>query len=113
MTGAKKQLAHIVRKDVSELGSYQKLSAKMGISTSTLFRLANEDWQRPGRAIKEAADKYRVPLKEHRNPSECEPVLKAISEIWDGSDSHAKALAGALKSIHNLAIHSYNYPTSS
>ncbi|PYE30812.1 hypothetical protein DFP83_11310 [Idiomarina fontislapidosi] len=106
MKTVKEQLSKLVKRDLEEAGSYDELSQKTGISRSTLFRIANQEWQRPGRAIEEAAKKYDVQLRSQNDATQCEPVLKVISEIWDGTDKHAKALADTLKKVHTLALYS-------
>jgi|SRR5690554_1505559 len=103
MVEAKLKLARAVELKLRELGTYDLVEKETGISRSTLFRLKNGDWIRPGSAIRAAANILHVELQHERDPRDCSAVLSVIGEIWDGSDAHAYLLAEALKKIHQLS----------
>lgn len=103
MVEAKKKLAEIVEKKLCICGSYDKLAEDTGISKTTLFRIAKSDWNRPGRAIREAAEKFDVRLESKVKATECKPVLKVIDNIWDGTEAHGRALAKVLEQLPLIA----------
>lgn len=69
-----------------------QLAQHAGVSQSAVSRiLAGQRGQRQGRA------RRRLMALVHGEGEGMSPALTAVSEIWDGSDAHAQALAALIR----------------
>jgi len=103
MKHIKSKLHDCVRRDLVKYGSYERVAKHRGISASTLFRLEKQNWQRLGPVIRKAIAVYNIELSTKRPATECTAVLDVISEVWDGTNRHAKLLARILNDMHSLS----------
>ena len=82
--------------------NYEQLAKHWGVCKTTLYRAANENWQRPTAKLVKIAALVDIELVQKSNSEACEPILTVINEIWDGTDEHASQLARLFRDIHRL-----------
>ena len=99
----KKLLANAIRhyKEKHSM-NYEQPAKHWGVCKTTLYRAANENWQRPTAKLVKIAALVDIELVQRSNSEACEPILTVINEIWDGTDEHASQLARLFRDIHRL-----------
>lgn len=82
--------------------NYEQMAEKLGVGKTTLYRAASGNWKRTSRKILELAETLGVELQPKADPKTCHIILDAIEDVWDGTESHAKAIASLLKATDRV-----------
>lgn len=73
------------------------LASLLGIDQGKICRVRNGQFRRLTPTVAELCRYADFDLTIRRNPASSEILMKALSEVWDGSDAHARLIARLLR----------------
>ncbi|WP_026960501.1 MULTISPECIES: helix-turn-helix domain-containing protein [Aliagarivorans] len=76
---------------------------ELGVSQSTISRVRQKNWKTRGRQVEKLIKIFDLDYYLKPDPAKSKVLMSALSDVWDGSDAHAKALSKALRSLVDLA----------
>lgn len=83
----------------------QMLANATNTHQSYISRLKNGNFKRITEKVENVCEYASIDLISHKkvNPAENSDLMKALGEVWDGSDKKAKALAKVIVSLKGLS----------
>lgn len=84
----------------------QAVANATNIDQSYISRIRNGRFKRVTEKVKKVCDYASIDLNLHKNeinPAENSCLMEAISEVWDGTNEKAKALAKVIRSLKDLS----------
>ncbi|HBB9944260.1 XRE family transcriptional regulator [Vibrio parahaemolyticus] len=80
-----------------------KAASEFGVSQASVSRLVNGKWERlRNSSIENIAQKLGVMLKPdfQLKLEHCGEIEKAVIDVWDGTEQHAKAIANMIRAAN-------------
>jgi len=107
LTAAWRRVQRLIEEYESRSGGrgQQELAAQAGVSQATISRLAQRPPKRIGGGFVRLfvyARKREVSIAKP-DPRSSPELIAALSEVWNGTDVHAKALAAIIRAMADVA----------